>query len=167
MNIPLVGEKGMLTDGGIKVPYIIQWPNKIQRGIVLEQAVISLDASYTALKAAGATQAVLEQIDGIDLIPALTESPLYLEERPLFWRFWNQTAVRVGNWKYLKVGNTNEYLFDMSSPEHSTYNLFSQEPEIANKLKEHLSVWEQSLHRENENLEPNNQERVWFEHYLH
>jgi arylsulfatase A-like enzyme len=167
MNFPLAGEKGMLTDGGIKVPYIIQWPNKIQGGIVLEQPVISLDATYTALKAAGATSEMLEKIDGVDLIPALTESPLFLEERPIFWRFWNQSAVRTGNWKYLKVGNTNEYLFNMSSPEHSTYNLLSQEPEIANKMKIKLMEWEKGLKRANESLEPNNQEKVWYEHYLH
>jgi arylsulfatase A-like enzyme len=167
MNYPLTGEKGMLTDGGIKVPYIIQWPNKIQRGLVLEQPIISLDATFTALKAAGATSEVLEQLDGVDLLPALTESPLYLEDRPLFWRFWNQSAVRIGNWKYLKVGNTSEYLFNMSSPENSTYNLLYQEPEIAKQLKEALIQWEKGLKRENENLEPNNQELVWYEHYLH
>jgi len=167
MNYPLAGEKGMLTDGGIKVPYIIQWPDKIQRGIVLEQPVISLDATYTALKAAGATTTMLDQIDGVDLIPALTDSPLYLDDRPLFWRFSNQSAVRTGNWKYLKVGTTYEYLFNMSSPEHSTYNLLSQEPEIAKKLKEELRQWEKGLKRDNENLEPNNQEKVWYEHYLH
>jgi arylsulfatase A-like enzyme len=166
MNYPLAGEKGMLTDGGIKVPYIIQWPNKIPRGIVLEQPVISLDASYTALKAAGATTEMLDKIDGTDLMPALTDSPLYLEDRPLFWRFWNQSAIRVGNWKYLKVGTSSEYLFEMSSPEHSTYNLFSQEQERANKMKEQLLQWEKGLKREAENSEPNHQERTRYEHYI-
>jgi len=166
MNYPLAGEKGMLTDGGIKVPYIIQWPNKIQRGMVLEQPVISLDATYTALKAAGATTEMLSKIDGTDLIPALTDSPLYLEDRPLFWRFWNQSAIRIGNWKYLKVGTSNEYLFEMSSPEHSTHNLFSQEQERANKMKKQLLEWEKGLKRKSENSAPNHQERTWYDHYI-
>jgi len=166
MNYPLAGEKGMLTDGGIKVPYIIQWPSKIQRGMVLEQPVISLDASYTALKAAGAPEEMLSKVDGTDLMPALTDSPAYLEERPLFWRFWNQSAIRIGNWKYLKVGPSDEYLFEMTSPEHSNHNLFSQEQERANKMKKQLQDWEKGLKRKNEQSAPNSQERAWYEHYI-
>lgn len=167
MNTPLTGEKGMLTDGGIKVPYIIQWPNKISKGLVLEEPVISLDAVYTALKEANAPAETLAQLDGVDLMPALTESPLYLETRPIFWRFWNQLAIRVGDWKYLKVGNENEYLFNMSSPEHSDYDVLSQQPDITNDLKQKLTEWENGLLRKVESTSPNNQEETWYQHYLH
>lgn len=166
MNTPLVGEKGMLTDGGIKVPFFMQWPSIIPRGISIDQPVISLDASYTALLAAGASPEMIQNLDGVDLLPAINGDQVYLTERPLFWRFWSQSAVREGNWKYLKLGSQKKYLFDLNYPEHQNFNLIDKHPDIANKLELKYIEWENGMHRHLANSIPNNQEDYWFKHYL-
>ena len=55
--------------------------------------------------------------------------------RPLFWRFWNQPAVRLGNYKYLKTGAEREFLFDMAFRRGSSNNLMSGMPGKAEELK--------------------------------
>jgi len=166
MNTPLVGEKGMLSDGGIRVPYLVQWPKKLPEGMTLHKPVSSLDAAYTALKAAGASQETLKQLDGLDIVPAITGSSEYLDQRALFWRFWAQSAVRVGQWKYLKAGEKREYLFDMYSPEQEDKNLLSLYPEKANELKQILENWEQTLLRQTSKTELNSQEVSWYNYFF-
>lgn len=90
---------------------------------------------YTALKASGASSSILNQLDGVDIMPALTGSTEYLSQRALFWRFWAQSAVRAGQWKYIKAGSDLEYLFDMYSPEQENLNLFTSNPEKVQELK--------------------------------
>jgi arylsulfatase A-like enzyme len=53
VNAPLVGEKGMLTDGGVRVPFVAAWPGKIPAGGVFEQPVVNLDVAATANAIAG------------------------------------------------------------------------------------------------------------------
>jgi arylsulfatase A-like enzyme len=59
----------------------------------------------------------------------------------LYWRFWNQTAVRKGKWKYLQAGGDRKYLFDLSSPAHETKNLIHDHPEKTAELQAALKVW--------------------------
>ncbi len=166
MNTPLVGEKGMLTDGGIRVPFLMQWSGKIAAGQTFDKPVISLDAAYTALKASGASTSTLGQLDGIDLLPALTGSSEYLNNRALFWRFWSQGAVRVGRWKYISMGKNLEYLFDMYSDEHEEENLILSSPEKAEELKKLLQEWKGSLYRQPGDIEIDNQEKTWYDYFL-
>ena len=166
MNTPWVGEKGMLTDGGIRVPFLMQWPKKIPAGITVNQPVVSLDAAYTALKSAGASSNILNQLDGVDLLPAVSGSADYLGQRAIFWRFWAQSAVRVGQWKYIKAGTNLEYLFDMNSAEHEHKNLFSSNPAKAEELKILLENWEGTLLRQVGNIGLNTEEKSWYEYFL-
>jgi len=148
LNTPYVGEKGMLTDGGLRVPFIMHWPGKLNAGSIIDKPVSALDAAYTALKLAGESD--LSELDGIDLMPALSGSSDYLDTRPLFWRFYKQRAVRMGKWKYLQAGIDREYLFDMQSDEHETINLISKHPEIADSLRQTYLQWTTEMLREDD-----------------
>jgi arylsulfatase A-like enzyme len=64
LNQPFVGEKGMLTDGGVRIPFIISWPDKIKSGLVFKEPVISLDILPTAVAAAGGQIDQSWKIDG-------------------------------------------------------------------------------------------------------
>jgi arylsulfatase A-like enzyme len=165
VNDPWVGEKGMVTDGGVRVPYLVCWPEKIPAGQVYGKPVLQLDATATALAAAGIDAG--DSLDGVDLMPYLTGVSAEAPHEDLYWRFWNQAAVRSGRWKYLCLPDGRRWLFDMESEEHERKNRIGQYPEIAESLHKKLKDW--CDEQENPGLpdQPlNNQEVAWFEHYL-
>ena len=166
LNTPLLGEKGMLTDGGIKVPFIVHWPDKLQSNTVVEEPVVSLDVLYSAIKRAGAPETVLSELDGVDIFPTQGFNKRALMNRPLFWRFWNQSAVRLGNYKYLKMGEEHEFLFDMASDEAVSNNLMSDMPDKAEELKNLYEAWNAEMYRQPQQDSLNSQEREWLSFYL-
>jgi len=164
LNNPMIGEKGMLSEGGVRVPYIVTWPGQIPAGVVTDTPVTTLDVASTSLAAAGLE--IPTELDGADLLPMLTEQT-ELEERPLFWRFWSQSAIRKGEWKYLKAGNSHEFLFNMKSSAPETENLLDEYPEIAEELKAELTTWADTLYRPGiPDNQLNNSELEWYEHYF-
>ncbi|MBD1391456.1 sulfatase-like hydrolase/transferase [Neiella sp. HB171785] len=165
MNTPLIGEKGMLTDGGIRVPFIMHWPKVIEQPKVISEPVISLDAVYTALQIAGADDSTLAQLDGLDLIPAATQNSSYLNERPLYWRFWSQRAIRKGHYKYLDVGGNRQFLFDYSVTGYELEVPIEDNLDIARELEAQLDVWESGMPREMR-IQPNSQEVRKYSHFF-
>jgi len=163
LNDPWVGEKGMLADGGIRVPYIVTWPGELPTGTVFHQPVSTLDVATTSL--AAAREDIPDELDGSDLTPRLKGERNDLQDRPLFWRFWSQAAIRKGQWKYLSAGN-REFLFDMNA-NHETENVLQRYPGIANQLKGELNNWSNELYRPGmPNGELNDQEKGWYGHYF-
>ena len=138
-NDPFVGEKGMLSEGGIRVPFVVAWPGTLPKGKVYEQPVISLDVAATALAVSG--QPLAAGLDGINILPYLKGEKANAPDRTLFWRFWNQSAARHGKWKYLQAGGEREFLFDLESQHHEKKNLIDEHPDIAVKLKNELERW--------------------------
>jgi arylsulfatase A-like enzyme len=163
-NDPLVGEKGMLSEGGIRVPFIVSWPDKLCGGGVFNQPVISLDVAASSMAAAG--QNIPQEIDGINIIPYLAAGKT-IPDRNLYWRFWNQSAVRRGRWKFLKAGSRAEYLFDLEDKDHEKVNLIDKHPQIAAELKTALEKWAAGLYNPGvPDGELNRQEAAWFAHYF-
>lgn len=165
INDPWLGEKGMLTEGGVHVPYIVYWKNKIEGGRVLEFPVSSLDFASTALALADSIKT--DGLDGINLMPYLEGKNTEAPKRNLFWRFWNQAAIRADNWKYLRVGTELEFLFDLSRKEHEGINLIDSNREIADSLKVYLSDWADELKYKGLSKEKmNGQEKDWYKYHL-
>lgn len=141
-NWPLVGQKGDLLEGGIRVPGIVRYPRAIRRGQVSAQVATSMDWTATLLAAGGAkAEAALE---GMDLMPVLRGAPAV--PRRLFWRFVGkrQAAVRDGAWKYLRVG-AQEYLFDVEADARERANLATAEPERLRALREAHAAWSATM----------------------
>ena len=76
---PLRGSKGMLYEGGIRVPLIMCWPGVIEAGRENPTPVITLDFYPTLAAAAGASLPADAPIDGEDLTPLLRDDDAALE----------------------------------------------------------------------------------------
>lgn len=164
LNDPLLGEKGMLSEGGIRVPFIIRW-SKLPQGVLFTRPVSSLDIASTALSLAGLKKT--KDMDGVDLLPYLTGRKTKAPHAYLFWRFWDQSAVRSEKWKFINAGNKAAYLFDMKKDPEERNNLISREPAVAKKLRRKLQDWTKGLMPPGipyKNL--NNQESGWYDHYF-
>jgi arylsulfatase A-like enzyme len=164
LNEPLCGEKGMLTEGGIRVPFIAQWKGRLPAGTVFKHPVISLDVAATAAALAG--QAHDPRLDGVNLIPYLTGEKTGAPHETLYWRWIAQSAVREGKWKYLR-GGAREFLFDLDNDKEEQHNLLDTHPEIAQRLADKLEQWSTRLTPTG--LEKKQMNKVWeryYDHYL-
>lgn len=164
LNDPLVGEKGMLSEGGIRVPFLVSWPSVLPKGTEYHEPVISLDVAATSVAVAGLHES--PALDGVNLIPYLTGEAEGAPHEVLYWRFWEQSAIRMGNWKFLKAGN-REYLFDLASENHEKENLIDQHPDKASELKAKLGAWAGEMFLPGIPEGPiNSQEVGWYDFYF-
>lgn len=95
---PLVGKKGDLEEGGIRVPFIVRWPAVVQAGNWSSEPVVTMDWTATLLEAAGISSHPDYPLDGTSLLGWLSgREPL--RERTLLWRTRGQGAARRGSLK--------------------------------------------------------------------
>ncbi|MGE3316548.1 MAG: sulfatase [Planctomycetaceae bacterium] len=144
-NGPLRGKKGEVFEGGIRVPFLMQWKGHIPAGKTYDQPVIALDLLPTFLAAAGGKAPEGLQLDGVDLIPFLNGDGNNAPHESLFWRYGQQAAVRKGNWKYVRRTEEGEQLYDLNSDIGETTNLASSKPEILDELKKTYASWNAEL----------------------
>jgi arylsulfatase A-like enzyme len=140
-NWPLVGGKMDLTEGGIRVPYVVHWPRVVAAGGVTGALAITMDWVATFLAAAGVSADPEHPLDGRSLLPTLRD-PAARTDRALFWRMQHrdQRAVRDGRWKYLAIG-ANEYLFDLEADERERANLAHRYPDRLAALRTRYAEW--------------------------
>jgi arylsulfatase A-like enzyme len=139
-NWPLVGGKMDLTEGGIRVPYIVQWPTLVAPGGVTAQHCLTMDWSATMLAAAGVQPHPDYPLDGVSLLPVLRDASSTFT-RPMAWRMNHrgQRALRDGRWKYLRVDG-HDYLFDIDADERERAN---RGPYERDRLMTMRQTWEQ------------------------
>jgi arylsulfatase A-like enzyme len=102
-NGPLRGGKGQAAEGGVRVPFLVQWKGRLPAGRSYDQPVIALDILPTALAAAGAAPAADAKFDGVDLLPHLLGQNPAAPHDALYWRSGGEWAIRAGDWKLVRT----------------------------------------------------------------
>ncbi len=149
----LKGHKFSLFEGGIRMPAIAHWPDRIFGGAVSGDPCASMDIVPTVLDAAGVDKSQYE-LNGVSLIEHLTANEP-LDERPIFWELGSQTAVRRGKWKLVLKGQLVEHeepiadvhLSDLDDDPSESVNLADAEPEAAAELKRLAEDWRAGIER--------------------
>lgn len=132
-NLPLRGGKGTLYEGGIRVPMIWSFPDRLAAGRVEDRPVLSLDIAATALDVAGLP--AIEGADGASVLDWMSDPISEHPHQRIFWRMaGGKIAFRNGNWKIVrpKRGEPIE-LYHLAGDLSESRNLVSQQ---AAKLKE-------------------------------
>ncbi len=144
---PLRGNKGILLEGGIRVPCIVRWPGRLPAGKVSANPAITMDLTATILAAAGAKPPEGRKLDGIDLTPVLNGSKPALG-RTFFWRIGGprgeQLAARKGKWKYIRH-EKGELLFDLDADIGERRDLSKRHPETVAELRTEVARWEAEM----------------------
>ncbi|PDH28366.1 MAG: hypothetical protein CNC89_04885 [Puniceicoccaceae bacterium MED-G31] len=109
----LRGYKGTFYEGGVRVPYILSWPQKIATAITSNYPVTTLDIIPTLSSLAGASLDQQQAVDGIDLSPLISKVPEFMEPRTLLWFAGTSGAVRNGDWKLVYSRQGESELFNL------------------------------------------------------
>jgi arylsulfatase A-like enzyme len=147
-NDPLRGTKGTTWEGGIRIPFMIQWKGHLPAGKVDDRPVISLDIHPTALAAAGVTAPLEKKLDGVNLLPFLQPTRTDSPHEYLFWRFGRQMAVRKGDWKLTQAERprrrragqaVNPQLYNLARDIGERRDVSGEHPDT---VKELVAAWE-------------------------
>jgi arylsulfatase A-like enzyme len=143
-NGPLNGEKVTYYEGGIRVPFVMQWPGRIPAGKVYREPVVSRDILPTFLTAANVKADVT--FDGVDLLPFLNgQRGQAVPHEALFWRSGKARVVRKGNWKLLELGDQHVKLFDLSKDIGEHDSVAAKHPQIVKELRTLFAQWEKGM----------------------
>jgi uncharacterized sulfatase len=144
-NTPLVGQKGMLSEGGIRTPFVAAWPGHWPAGMAYDQPVINLDVAATAIALAGVPHD--PKLDGVNLAPFVTGEKQFAPHDALYWRWGSQAAILEMPYKLIALGDRERLLFDITKPdsENIARDLIKQQPEIATRLEAKLKAWAAQL----------------------
>ncbi|KAF0244983.1 MAG: hypothetical protein FD180_2023 [Planctomycetota bacterium] len=141
-NTPLSGQKGMVYEGGIRIPYLVRWKGRLPAGKVYDEAVSTMDVHATALVAAGVKLPEDPKLDGASLLAFLEGKAEGRPHEALFWRMGAQSAARVGNWKLVMERGEPDALFDLKADIGERKNLAAENADRLKELRAAYADWE-------------------------
>ena len=144
-NAPLKGFKGNKYEGGMRVPFFVHWPARIDGGKTFNGLTSALDIFATSLDAAGASAEAFSNLDGTSLLPFLKEGKDEDPHRELFWRKDQAAAARIGDYKLIRVERLGYRLYNLRENPGETNDLTDKNERAFNSLKSKLSNWENAL----------------------
>lgn len=145
-NAPYSGGKYTTYEGGIRMPYVMKWPGRIQPGQVYEEPVSTLDIVPTVAAACNVPTAGTQPLDGVNLLPYLKKEKAGAPHEALFWKLAGYSAIRLGKWKlYMEPKKGIAKLFDLAADPQEKNDLSAAEPRIFEDLKARYAAWDESL----------------------
>ncbi|TLX76040.1 hypothetical protein E9993_07470 [Labilibacter sediminis] len=179
-NTPLKGNKYILEEGGIRVPFVMSWPNHLPKGLVYDKTVSGMDI-FPTIHAALDFELPEKHMDGINLLPYITGTN---DENPHEWLFWtgfhlkgkplvyddpngalarhDKTyngdntgwAVRYKNWKLRYYGRTDAYgLFDLDKDISEKNDVSAKHPELVKKMTKRFFEWHDEIKKDHVNYD--------------
>ncbi|WP_186753502.1 sulfatase [Echinicola salinicaeni] len=145
INAPYNGKKGTLMEGGIRVPFIINWPSQLTAGKVYQEQVSSLDLTPTFIAMAGGELREENKFDGVNLMPYLKGDKLGKVHDEIKWRFTISAAIREGKWKLIRVPDRLPMLFDLEKDISEQNDVALENLDITKKLLKKLGTWDVQL----------------------
>ena len=157
----LRGLKRDVWEGGHRVPFIVRWPGWIKPGTVTEALVSQIDLFATILSAVDVELPKQVAVDSHDLMPLLLgKAPSQpIRESLIHNTYPNKWAIRTGDWLYINASSgehtkspeayndsrgyikcrTPGLLFNLKQDVAQRHNLYADQPEMVNRLKQLLA----------------------------
>lgn len=168
-NLPLSGSKYTMYEGGIRVPMMLSWPDKLPKDRAYDYRVSALDLVPTCLEAAGIDPSG-GAFDGSSLLDAVrNEMPSSTSQNPLFFKFEKHFAIIDGEWKLvftedynpenrpitsqIQLGNSNNQLglYHLASDPGERKNRVQEEPEKVKALTSRFKAWMDKMQKDHAN----------------
>lgn len=141
-NAGLRGTKRDLYEGGIRTPFIANWPGTISPGSKSKHIGAFWDLLPTFAELAGIKTP--DDIDGISIVPTLLRKSNQKQHEFLYWEFHEnggRQAVRFGNWKGVKYTAAEKQdspiqLYNLLNDRGEKNDLSGHHPDIVKKIDE-------------------------------
>ena len=158
-NAPLRGGKGMLYEGGTRVPLIFRWPGHTKPGTTTDVPTIHVDLYPTLLELASAAKPA-QTLDGESLVPLITGTADKLKRDAIYvhfpgylegygtnqWRTTPVSTIQMGDWKLLEYFETGtKELYNLRDDPGERKNLAAAMPDKVEALHGRLSAWRSDL----------------------
>ncbi len=137
---PLKGIKRSLTDGGIRVPFIVRWPGKIKPGAVSDHVGYFGDMLATFAELSGGSAP--KPHNSVSLVPELVGRGTQAKHDYLYWEFFERgfsQAVLIGHqWKGIRLLKRDAplQLFDLVADLGETTDVAAKHPEVVARITE-------------------------------
>ena len=147
---PFRGGKHNQYEGGVRIPFVVRWPDRVAAGRVDEKSVISAIDWLPTLCALTGTQINAADFDGEDVSAAWLGKGEHVRAKPLLWKTsapQSEGTIRDGQWKLHhpnKRGGELE-LFDVVADPGEQHNLVKEHPDIVKRLSAKLEAWQATL----------------------
>ena len=151
INKPYRGWKLTHFEGGMHIPFFAKWPAKIKKDMRYDKRIHHTDIFSTILGAASIEPPKEIKIDGINLIPFLTNEKSGEPHQTLYWKNASYQAVIHNDWKLLrsKFPNEQEYLYNLKKDPYEQNNLAMSELKLKSLLHEKLDTHIESMPKPN------------------
>lgn len=157
---PFFGRKWSLYEGGIRMPFLVRWPGRIESGATDDQSIVAaFDLQPTLAKLAGIPTPDGKTYDGEDRSSVLLGKPGERAE-PIFWEYGvfgsiqpgkkehrsPSLAMRDGDWKLLCNPNGSSLrLHHLIKDPGEKHNLATEHPDQASDMRKRLLAWWQRM----------------------
>lgn len=143
----LRGGKHTTLEGGIRIPFIVRWPEKIPAGKVDSTSVFSAVDFLPTLCGINNIQYENLQLPGMDR-SSVWLGELSKRETPLFWKMHSDkfaATVLDNDWKLIQDNHANKALYNVRTDPEEMVDLSNQYPEVLINLSQQIEDWEKSL----------------------
>jgi arylsulfatase A-like enzyme len=158
-NFPLRGGKGMLYEGGLRVPFIIRWPGHIPPGRTSDQPTAHVDLMPTFIEIAEKKAMPKQPLDGVSLAKFWKNPDTKMERPPIYFHFpgyleagkkgWRTTPVammRAGDFTLLEFFEDNRLeLYNVKTDLSQKQNLAKMMPEKTRELHDQMIAWRKGI----------------------
>jgi arylsulfatase A-like enzyme len=146
-NTPFRRYKHYNHEGGIATPLIVHWPAGVAaHGELRQQPGHLVDVMATCVELAGAEYPTefkgqpIQPMEGRSLVPAFANQPI--QRDALFWEHEGNAAVRVGDWKLVRMGRNGPWeLYNLKTDRTELHDLAATEASHAAELAAKWDTW--------------------------
>jgi len=161
-NYPLMGGKSFPFEAGMKVPFIVKWPEKVKPG-TSEERIVGMDIYPTMLSAAGLPPRPEQHVDGLDLMPLLTQGAT-LRRRAILFHYPHYThatgpfsAIIEDDWKLIRFYNDKHgryLLYNLTADPQEQNNLAAANAKMRDRLSNRLDILLKEMKAEMPTMNP-------------
>ncbi|MCA1758449.1 MAG: sulfatase-like hydrolase/transferase, partial [Bacteroidales bacterium] len=144
VNAPFNGQKGILLEGGLRVPFIMKWKGNLPEGKTYAHPVISLDFAPIFVELAGGEIKEEDQLDGVNLIPYITNQKEGKPHQAFNWRFTISAATRDGDWKLVRLPDRLPMLYNLTEDISEQNDVALQNLDRTKTMLKQLGEWDVS-----------------------